>query len=122
MIITRTTAQVMPAIRLSMKIMIVARDPEENAMTPMMIAACTTGLVLISKAIFMPRAAPMGGEERRELQEGGRKSVCTRRRNPGTVPTAEVTATAPLWFVARAQKPAGEEVSISLLDTALTLY
>jgi hypothetical protein len=36
-------------------------------------------------------------------------------RNPGTVPTVEVTATAPPWFLVRAQKPTGEEVSSRLL-------
>jgi hypothetical protein len=39
--------------------------------------------------------------------------------NPGTLQMAEVMAIAPPWFVMRAQKPAGEEVSISLL---LQLY
>ncbi len=43
-------------------------------------------------------------------------------RNPGTVLIAEVTVTAPPWFMVRAQKPAGEEVSASLLTTALPLY
>jgi hypothetical protein len=59
---------------------------------------------------------------RRVYDEVGGEGACTRRRNPGTVPTAEVTVTAPPWFVVRAQKPAGEEVSISLLTTALPLY
>ncbi len=56
----------------------------------------------------MPQATAMGGEERGELEEGGGEGARTRRRNPGTVPMAEVTATAPPWFVVRAQKPGGE--------------
>ncbi len=38
-----------------------------------------------------------------------------KERNPGTVPTAEVMATAPPWFLVRAQKPTGEKVSVRLL-------
>jgi hypothetical protein len=70
----------------------------------------------------MPQATEMGGEERGELEEGGGESARERRRNPGTVPTVEVTVTAPPWFVVRAQKPSGEEVSVSLLSTTLPLY
>ncbi len=88
------------------EIAIVAREPEESVTALMMIAACITGLVLISE----------------ELEEGGGKGARMRKRNPGTVPTAEVMAVAPPWLVVRAQKSAGVEVSISLLTTALLLY
>ncbi len=53
--------------------------------------------------------------EAEELEEEGREGTRTKGRNPGTVPTAEVTATAPPWFLVRAQKPTGEEVSSRLL-------
>jgi hypothetical protein len=58
-------------------------------------------------------------DERVELEEEGREGARTKGRNPETVQTAEVTAMAPPWILARAQKPAGEEVSFSLL---LLLY
>ena len=56
----------------------------------------------------MPQATAMGGKKRGELEEGGGEGARARRRNPGTVLTAEVTATAPPWFMVRAQKPSGE--------------
>jgi len=49
---------------------IVAKEPEEKATTEMMILACVTGSVLISKTNFMSRA--------RARTEGRRKR--TRRR------------------------------------------
>ncbi len=52
-------AQTIPAEGVPREIMIVAREPEESATTPMMITACITGLVLISKAMFMPQATVM---------------------------------------------------------------
>jgi hypothetical protein len=60
-----------------------------------------------------------GADERVELEEEGGEGARTKGRNSGTVPTAEVTGTAPPWFVVRAQKPTVEEVSFSLL---LLLY
>ncbi len=54
-------------------------------------------------------------DKRGQLEEEGGVGVHAKERNPGTVPTAEVTATAPTWFMMRAQKPAGEEVSVWLL-------
>jgi hypothetical protein len=50
-----------------------------------------------------------------ELEEEGGEGARAKGRNPGTVPTAEVTATATQWFVVRALKPTGEEVSSILL-------
>ncbi len=47
--------QAIPTEGVPREIAIIAREPEENATMPMMmIAACVTGSVLISKAIFMP--------------------------------------------------------------------
>ncbi len=54
-----------------------------------------------------------------ELEEEGGEGPLTKGRNSGTVPTVEVTATAPPWFLVRAQKPTGEEVSVRLLLLAL---
>jgi hypothetical protein len=53
--------------------------------------------------------------KRKKLEEEGREGAWTKGRNPGTVPMAEVTVTAPPWFLVRAQKPTGEEVSSRLL-------
>ncbi len=100
----------------------VAREPEEITTMPMMITAWFKGLVLIFKAIFMPRATVKVGDKRGELEEGGGELTRAKGKNPGTVLIAEVTVTAPPWFMVRAQKPTGEEVSISLLTTALLLY
>jgi hypothetical protein len=115
-------AEAIPAEGVPREIAIVAREPEENATVLMMIVACITGLVLIFEFEFHALSNGDGGEERDELEEGGAKGTCIRRRNPGTVPRAEVMGTALPWFVVRAQIPAGEEVSISLLTTALLLY
>jgi hypothetical protein len=54
-------------------------------------------------------------KNKEELEEEGREGARAKGRNPGTVPTAEVTVMAPPWFVVRALKPTGEEVSSILL-------
>ena len=41
-----------------------ASEPEEKAITGMMMAACVTGLVFILKANFMPGASGEGGKEK----------------------------------------------------------
>ncbi len=55
MITAKTIAQRILA-KVPRKIAIVAREPEESAMTLMTMAACVTGLVMILKANFMPQA------------------------------------------------------------------
>ncbi len=84
-------------------------------MMPMIIAACVTCLVLILKVNFMPLSDGDVSEKEEELEEEDGGGTRTKGRNLGTVPMAEVTATAPPWFLARAQKPTGEEVSSRLL-------
>jgi hypothetical protein len=49
------------------------------------------------------------------LEEEGGEGASAKGRNPGTVPMVEATAMAPPWFVVRALKPTGEEVSSILL-------
>jgi hypothetical protein len=88
-IITKTTAQMMPAIGESTQIAIVAREPEAKAMTPMMMVDCVMGSVLISKTNFISRRQTA----RREIAKG-LKWECweiarARERNPGTVLMAE---------------------------------
>ncbi len=51
-----------------------------------------------------------------ELEEEGGEGARAKGRNPGAVPMAEVTVMAPPWFVVRALKPTGEEVSSILLQ------
>jgi hypothetical protein len=51
------------------EIAIVAREPEGIAMVPMMIADCVTGLVLILKAIFMPRTMARGEKKGENLRK-----------------------------------------------------
>ena len=63
----------------------------------------------------MPLSNGDVSKKEEELEEEGREGAHTKGRNPETVPTAEVTATAPPWFLVRALKPTGEEVSSSLL-------
>ncbi len=50
-----------------------------------------------------------------ELEEEGGEGARTKGRNLGTMPTVEVTATSPPWFLVRALKSTGEEVSSRLL-------
>jgi hypothetical protein len=83
-----------------------------------MIAACVTGLVLISKANFMPSSDGEDHKKKKNLRKRA-ENARARGRNPGSVLTAEVTAMAPPWFLVRALKPTGEEVSSRLL---LPLY
>ncbi len=80
-----------------------------------MITAWVTGLVLISKANFMPPSNANLSKNKEELEEEGRDGAHVKGRSPGTVPMAEVTARAFPWFVVRALKPTGEEVSSILL-------
>jgi hypothetical protein len=44
-----------------------------------------------------------------ELEEEGGEGARTKGWNPGTVRTAEVTVTAPPWFLVWALKPTGEK-------------
>ncbi len=81
----------------------------------MMIAAWVTGSVLILKANFKPLSNGNLSKNKEELEKEGREGSRAKGRNPGTVPMAEVTATAPPWFVVRALKPAGKEMSSILL-------
>ncbi len=80
-----------------------------------MIAAWVTGSDLILKANFMPPSNGNLSKHEEELEEEGREGARAKERNPGTVTMAEVMATAPPWFVVRALKPTGEEVSSILL-------
>jgi hypothetical protein len=113
--IARTIEQTMPVKRLPRLIVINAREPVANATMPMMIAAWVTSSVLISKANFMPPSDRDLSKNEEKLEEEGVEGAHAKGRNPGTVPTAEVTATAPLWFVVRALKPTCGEMSSILL-------
>ena len=61
-----------------------------------------------------PKRRPVP-EKEEALEEEGGEGAQTKGRNPGTVPTMEVTAPARQWLLVRAQKPTGEEVSSRLL-------
>ncbi len=61
-----------------------------------------------------PKRWPVPGKEE-ELEEGGGEGARMKARNPGTVSMTEVTAPARPWFLVRAQKPTGEEVSSKIL-------
>jgi hypothetical protein len=65
-----TIAQAIPAEGVPREIVIIAREPDKNITTPIMIAACVTGLVLILKAMFMPRALVMGRKKGKNLMKG----------------------------------------------------
>jgi hypothetical protein len=67
-------AQTIPAKKVPREIAIIAREPEENATTLMIIAAWVAGSVLISKAIFMPRAMAIGGKKGESLRKGAAKA------------------------------------------------
>jgi hypothetical protein len=60
------------------------------------------------KGTFYALERRQGSEEKEELEEEGGEGARVRGRNPGRVLTAEVTATAPPWFLVRALKPTGE--------------
>jgi hypothetical protein len=81
----------------------------------MMIAAWVTGWVLISKANFTPPSNDNLSKNKEELEEEGGEGTRTKGRNQGTVLTMEFMAMASPWFLVRALKPTGEEVSSSLL-------
>ena len=68
---------------------IVAREPEEKAMTATMMDACVTGSVFISKANFSGRASGKGGDGR-SLRE--RKELWTKT-------TTDVRAADSPWFI-----------------------
>jgi hypothetical protein len=74
MVIARIIAQMMPAKGFPRYIAIDAREPEANAMTPMMIAACVTGLVLILKANFMPPSDSNLSEKKKYLRKRAEKA------------------------------------------------
>ncbi len=61
----------------------------------MMIEAWVTGLVLILKANFMSPIEGKLSKNEEELEEEGGEGDHAKGRNPGTVPMAEVMATAP---------------------------
>ena len=66
MIRARTIAQRTQTEGLSEYTTIVAKEPEEKVTTEMMILACVTGSVLISKTNFMSKArARMEGRKKR---------------------------------------------------------
>jgi hypothetical protein len=81
----------------------------------MMIAAGVTSLLLILKANFMPPSNGNLSKNKEELEEEGGEGARAKGGNPGTVPTAEVTAKAPPWFLLRTLKPTDEEVSFIFL-------
>jgi hypothetical protein len=56
----RATAQKVLTVNLLEEIAIVAREPEETAMTATMMAACIAGSDFISKENFMPGADGKG--------------------------------------------------------------
>jgi hypothetical protein len=72
-----------------------AREPKANVTMPMMIAACVTGSVLILKANFMPPSNGDISEKEEVFEDEVGEGTHTKGRNPGTVPMAEVTTTAP---------------------------
>ncbi len=72
-------------------------------------------MVLISKANFMPLSNGNVSKKKKNLRKRAEKAPVQKGRNPGTVPMAEVMATAPPLFLVRALKPTGEEMSSSLL-------
>jgi hypothetical protein len=74
MMTASTIAQTIQAERVTREIAIIAREPEENAMTPRMITACIMGLVLILEAIFMPQAMAMGRKKGENLRKGAAKA------------------------------------------------
>ncbi len=80
-----------------------------------MITAWVTGLVLISKANFVPPSNGGLSNNKEELEEEGGEGARAKGRNPGAVPMAKVTVTVPPWFVVKALKPTDEEVSSILL-------
>ena len=62
---------------------IVAREPEEKAMTATMVDACVTGSAFILKANFIGRASGKGGDGRKVSKERVCKGACVRGRNCG---------------------------------------
>jgi hypothetical protein len=63
----------------------------------------------------MPPSNGDVSKNKEELEEEGGEGARAKGRNPGTVSTVEVMVTAPPWFLVRALKPTGEEVSSILL-------
>ncbi len=72
--------------------MTVAREPEEKATTAMMMAACITGSVFISKANFMPGADGKGGNVTMDSRESVGEGARVTGRKPGAITTTEVRA------------------------------
>ncbi len=66
--------QTMPAEAEPRMIAIDASEMEENATTGMMIAACVTGLVLISKANFMPSSDSEDQKKKKNLRKRAEKA------------------------------------------------
>ena len=109
----RTTEQMTLTGGLWAYITIMAKEPEEKATTAMMMAACVTGSVFISKANFICGASGDGGE----VGKGSRKRVCEgarsrERKEPGIITTTEVRAMESPWFIS-VGKNSCEEVSVS---------
>jgi hypothetical protein len=59
----------------------------------------------------MPPSNSEVSRNKEEFEKEGGEGAHAKGRNPGTVPMAEVAATAPPWFLVRALKPTGEEMS-----------
>ncbi len=58
--------------------------------TAIMLAACVTGSVFISKANFMPKAGGKGGNVKMNSRDSGSEGAHVRGRKPGTIPTIKV--------------------------------
>jgi hypothetical protein len=61
------------------------------------------GLHFYFESEFHPQLTRSGKKNCQGLKEECCLSACARRKNPGTVSTAEATATAPPWFLVRAK-------------------
>jgi hypothetical protein len=79
-----------------------------------MVAACITGLVFISKEMFIHWADGKGGVKTMDSMESVSKSTCMREKKPGTITVTQVRALKSPWFLVR-KKPGGEELSGSLV-------
>ncbi len=70
----------------------------------------------------MPPSDGKLSKNKENLEEEGVEGARAKGRNPGTVPMVEVAAMAPPWFVVRALKTTGEEVSSILLPYRSTKW
>ncbi len=69
----------------------------------MMMAACATGSVFISKANVMPIANGKWVNVIMDSRESDGEEFCMRGRKPGTTKTTKVRSTKSPWFLVRAK-------------------